>query len=283
MDQEKDRRQGEEDIPVYGEIDDYQDVPVQEADAATMSDDQQRSLAAVRRILGEMQDYVSSAKRGFLTQDVLVDRDIMTDNLQRLWDALPVALTEGENVLRERARILAEAKEIADNTRRSAENEASQMKISAENTANRKIQDANEYYSQHKADGDAYLVQCQQTGDSYANNKKAEADEYANRTAHNAQASADSMLANANKQAQDMMRQEVVYCRAEIAAQELRSKSEADYAARMTEAANNANALYGNALKQTKKLLEELHDFQKKQNTELLAYCNELEQRHVRK
>ena len=50
----------------------------------------------------------------------------------------------------------------------------------------------------------------------------------------------------------------------------------------MTEASNNANALYGTAYAQTQKLLKELNEFQKKQNQELLAYCDELEKRHAR-
>lgn len=294
MDQEKDRRDDLDEEKVYFDGEEaFEDEPTAEdwQDAPRKQAAPQDPIEQLHRLITEMIDYVGNAKRGLFSQSVLVDREIMIDNLDRIWEMMPAAVTEGEEVLKDRDRILQEAREHANNVTRDAENKASQKTIDAENIANRTIQDANAYYAEHKTDGDAYLAQRQdegdaylkrrqQEGDAYVRDRKAEAENYVRQTVQSADAQANGILADAQRKHDQLVAQENVMIAAEAAAQALKNQAEAEYAARVSKAEEDANTLYGSAYTQTQKLLRELGEFQKKQNQELRVYCEELEKRH---
>lgn len=282
MDQEKDRRDdlGEE-ADYFDDAQDFGEAMDEEwADEPPKQSAPENPIEKVHQLISEMIEYVGSAKRGLFSQSVLVDRDVMADNLERVWELMPAAMTEAEQVLSERDRILREANEHASNVTRAADNEASQKTIDAENKANRTIQDANAYYSQHKADGEAYLAKRKEEGDAYYRDRQTDAENYASQTVQKAELKARSIIESAERQMNQMIAQENVTRAAEAQAQALRNQAETEYAARLTKAEEDANTLYGAAYTQTSKLLRELSDFQKKQNQELCAYCEDLEKRH---
>lgn len=280
MDQEKNRRDDLEDTAFFSDEEDFAEAGDEAQEMPSPRGRQEDPIEYVHQLINELLDTVSTAKKGLFSQNVLVEREVMIDNLQRVWEQLPEAVAEAEQVLRERDRILQEAREHAGNVTREADINAQKKIVEAENMANRTIQEANGYYSEHKQEADAYLSQRQQEGDAFLRDRQAEADNYARQTVQNAEVKANSILENAERQRNQMIAQENVVRAAEAAAQALKNQAEAEYSARVTKAEEDANTLYGSAYGQTQKLLRELSEFQKKQNQELRLYCEELEKRH---
>ena len=120
MDQEKDRRDdlGEE-ADYFDDAQDFGETMDDEwADEPPKQSAPENPIEKVHQLISEMIEYVNSAKRGLFSQNVLIDRDVMSDNLERVWELMPSALTEAEQVLSERDRILQEAREHATNVTR---------------------------------------------------------------------------------------------------------------------------------------------------------------------
>lgn len=275
MDQEMDRRddvQEEElyeDEPIYGENETQEETQRKPDDP----------LQLVHRIIDEMIDYVSKAKHGLFTQNVLVEPGVMIENLRRIWELLPEALMEAEKVLKERDRILKETNEYVINATRDAENKANQIQNDAKKQANTLIGDANTYYAQHKEDGDAYLKKSREDGDNYTKQCQQHGDAYMRDAEVRAENYRVQKMQEADMELQRRISKESVLQTAQAQAEMLRNQTRQDCNACIAKANEDANAIFNGATAHAKRLLTELSQFQKKQNQELQTYCGEFEKR----
>lgn len=277
MDQEKDRRddvQDElyDDEPIYGEKETQEETE-------RVQRKPEDPLQLVHRVIDEMIDYVSTSKKVFFTQNVIVEPGVMIDNLRRIWELLPEALTEAENVLKERDRILRETNEYAVNTTRDADNKAQQLQIDATNEANRVLSEANTYYAQHKDEGDAYFKRSQEEGDAYVKKSQQQGDAYVRDKQAWAENYALQKKQEADMKLEYLTSQENVLQTAQAKAQLLKNQTAEECNARLAKATEDANAIFGAASTQAQMLLRDLNQFQKQQNQALQAYCEDFEKR----
>lgn len=228
------------------------------------------NLRDIIKDVNEIILYLDTAKKSFLSNQVLVDRDRLIDDLHRLCDSLPEAIVEGENIIKDRDRILMDAQQQYDNIINDSIAQSREKQLAADKKIKQSTQDVQASLQEAQAvrkDADDYAKQICQNAEIEGKRIIDEAQGYANQMVNESRHEADVVVAQATQQAAVLVSKEQVMLKAKLEAQEITEHAQA-----------SADGLFLDAVKQTENILKELDAYYATRTTELHNYMRKVNQ-----
>ncbi len=206
--------------------------------------------------IDELEQEISSSKKGLLSNLFLVDKDYLLDLCAKIRSDVPDDIKNCQNMLREEQRILTEANRKANNIITEAENKAHARVADADALAQQKSDDADRYDERVRAEADAYAQQAH-----------ADADAYAAKTRADSEQEASARIAEAEQHARELVETTEIMRQANQRARETVERADAQ-----------ARDMFLNTLDEAEKMLKDLDDCFAHHSSDLYNYRVKLSQ-----
>ena len=158
-------------------------------------------------IITELENYLESAKRVPLTNQIMLERSSALNLIKMMRDSLPEAIKSANRITNQESRILQEAKKHYENLTAEADAKAQKLRLESEQRAQATLADASKQ-------ADQMLADAQRQADAVVNSAQRKADELVAQTAVMARAEqqANEILTNARGESQRVRVMALEHC-----------------------------------------------------------------------